>query len=381
MKIIFLEAVQDHGGARKSTLELAERLQNNGAEVSVIDFYGSNTDFVEDAKSKNLQLTILSKRNSPFIIQDKNYFKYLKNIIQFFFQSRKMKKKLSDVLSGFSADFIIVNNRKTLSIIPKNNNNKIIFFARGWFINKQIPKLDKILMKKKVDIYMAVSQSTRQALYCSEMQSLDNIHVVKNGIDLDKINQYNRPKNNIFTIVHSGGFIPDKGQQICLEIAAELKKKQLPFKLILTGKVYEEPDSQNYYQFIKESIKKINIEKEVEIIKNRNNILDVIASAHVLIHPSSTEGLPRVLMEAMALRTAVISNPVGGVTDFILDGYTGFLTDYNSVENYVEKLELLQNNAELKETITKNAFELIKTCYTANGQAESMLKLLTTELK
>src|SRR5690606_26154642 len=130
------------------------------------------------------------------------------------------------------------NNRKTLSLVPKSDSYKIIFFARGWFIPEQITKFDSIIMKKRVDIYMAVSQSTRQALFAGSMQKLENIHVVSNGIALNEITKFQDNKNSTFTIIHSGGFLPDKGQLQCLEIAKILKNRNLNFKLLLTGKVY-----------------------------------------------------------------------------------------------------------------------------------------------
>lgn len=65
--ILFLEAVQNFGGARISTLELAKRL-NGEYPVSIVDFYGSCFPFVRAASESGIKLEILDQRNDPYII-------------------------------------------------------------------------------------------------------------------------------------------------------------------------------------------------------------------------------------------------------------------------------------------------------------------------
>lgn len=379
MRVLFLEAVQDHGGARKSTLELAKRLQDKGVEVLVVDFYGTNQDFINDVQSKNLELRVLLKKDKPFIIKDSNIYIFFNNIIRFGIEYFKIKSALKNILHDFKPNYIVVNNRKTLSLVPKSDLYKIIFFARGWFIPEQITKFDSIIMKERVDIYMAVSQSTRQALFAGSMQKLENIHVVSNGIALNEITKFQDNKNDIFTIIHSGGFLPDKGQLQCLEIAKILKNRNLNFKLLLTGKVYNEVESEEYYQIVKKVLYEYNLTENVELIVNHNFVLDLIGKSHILIHPSSTEGLPRVLMEAMALKTVVLANPVGGITDFILDGFTGYLLRFNSIKDYADKIEFLYYNRSVMEDIRTRGFQLIRNCYTADNQVNAFISSLKND--
>jgi len=66
-KIVFLEAVQDYGGARISALELAERLSKKH-KVTIIDFYGSCKPFLENVRKRGIDLRIIDKRDNPYII-------------------------------------------------------------------------------------------------------------------------------------------------------------------------------------------------------------------------------------------------------------------------------------------------------------------------
>ena len=58
-KIVFLEAVQDYGGARISAVELAERLSKKH-KVTIIDFYGSCTPFLDNVTKRGRLFSFLS---------------------------------------------------------------------------------------------------------------------------------------------------------------------------------------------------------------------------------------------------------------------------------------------------------------------------------
>ncbi len=83
----------------------------------------------------------------------------------------------------------------------------------------------------------------------------------------------------------------------------------------------------------------------------------------LLVLPSYSEGLPTIILEAMACGTPVLATPVGAVPDVIKDGETGFIMENNSPECIAQNILRALNHGEL-EQITRQARSLVEKEYT-----------------
>jgi len=70
---------------------------------------------------------------------------------------------------------------------------------------------------------------------------------------------------------------------------------------------------------------------------------------HLLVLPSYTEGLPNIMLEAMACGTPVLATPVGAVPDVVVDGKTGFIMESNSPECIAENVARALSSPELEQ--------------------------------
>lgn len=381
--IAFLEAVQTFGGARKSTVELASRLIQRGIKVCVVDLNGCCQPFVDACNAAEVPLTILDKKDSPTIISTRNKLKKLLNQIHFFIYALRMGTRLRKFIEENNVNYVVVNNSKVLMLLlNKPLHIKVILFARGWFINSQIHKIDRLLYKKLIDKYVCVSEATRQAIYASGLTGLSNLYVVHNAIKTTNTNiekWESCHSGREIRILISGGFLPSKGLHIGLDIAKELKKTGHSFKITITGIIYKGLASTKYYNNICQRIKEEELADVINIVVNKNDVKEYFKWCDILLHPSDTEGLPRVVMEAMAFKKPVIANAVGGVTDYVLDGFTGFLPRYNHVADYVKDILLLVKDKTLYDKITDNAYELINTTFTEQHQVDKFLQVIEYE--
>lgn len=387
MKIIFLEAVQNFGGARKSTLELAVRLQNLGNEVLVVDFWGSCNPFIQKANDLKLNVKILDKREEPIVLSSSNKLKLVTNSLSYFFYEKKLKNNLNKIIKDFAPDVISLNNSKCLSIVPKNANFDIHYIARGWFNYNSVSFKDKYILRKYKDIsFFTVSQATRQAIFTGGFAKLENIYVLTDVIDenfaeniisQNSFLSWHDTEKRPFILHHCGGFIKTKGQHVSLEIAKKLKQNNIDFILNFTGIIYEGDDSKKYYQKLIDEIQANNLNDVVKIVLNPPNIMDYFYKSDLLLLPSYTEGLPRVILEAMSFGKPVIANPVGGIIDVVLNNYTGYITDFNSTDDYYNSiLELIKNKQKYKD-ISENCIRLIKENYSEKNQEELINKYFT----
>jgi len=100
----------------------------------------------------------------------------------------------------------------------------------------------------------------------------------------------------------------------------------------------------------------------------------------LLVLPSYTEGLPNIMLEAMACGTPVLATPVGGVPDVINDGETGFIMEDNSPESIAENVIRALNHPDFEE-IARNARALVEREFTFEKAVERYRSILDTALE
>jgi len=105
------------------------------------------------------------------------------------------------------------------------------------------------------------------------------------------------------------------------------------------------------------------------------NMPAVLNKLRLLVVPSLTEGLPNVVLEAMACGTPVLASPVGGIPDVICDGVTGFLLEQNSPQAICDAI-LDALNCERLEDITARARDLVERDFSRNAAMKRWRKLL-----
>jgi glycosyltransferase involved in cell wall biosynthesis len=179
---------------------------------------------------------------------------------------------------------------------------------------------------------VAISSFGRSQLYMrSHHLDWPKIHVVHCGLERSFFDgaATSVPKASRFVCV--GRLCEAKGQLLLIAAAARLKAAGIECELVLAG------DGPMRVE-IEKLIDELGLNSQVRITGwiSSNDVRSEILAARALILPSFAEGLPVVLMEAMALRRPVLSTYVAGIPELVISGENGWLFAAGSVEELVE---------------------------------------------
>jgi glycosyltransferase involved in cell wall biosynthesis len=194
--------------------------------------------------------------------------------------------------------------------------------------------------------------------------------VVRCGLPLKEISRSPAPHHNPDQLICVARLSAEKGLPGLLTVFAKLTIERPELKLLLVGDGSEK-------HALEQQARELGISSQVEFLgrQSESETLRLIARSKVLVLPSFMEGLPIVLMEAMALGTAAVSSNVAGVPELIADGTNGLLfpaSDWSRLEICVRRL---LNDAGLIETLTRNAERTISCHFDVRQSAKQLVKL------
>lgn len=106
-----------------------------------------------------------------------------------------------------------------------------------------------------------------------------------------------------------------------------------------------------------------------------------MAKCQVFVLPSRSEGLPRVLLEAMAAKKARISTKVGGIPEIVSDGQDGLLICPENVPQLVEALTTLISDSDYREKLAANGYERVLKEFTMEQYCEHYVAMINSVIK
>ena len=180
----------------------------------------------------------------------------------------------------------------------------------------------------------------------------DNAKVIRNPIKLKQSPLDYPSTDEGFKLVMIGRlYILDKGHDILLRILAKDKWKIRDIHLSIVG---DGPD----YEGLKSMASLLNI-KKLDFLGFQDNIEQIWLDHHALVIPSRSEGLPLVVVEAMAVGRTVIATYAGGTQELIQNGVTGYIGDATE-KGFEDTLEKAWSNRNNWKTIGLAASKFIK---------------------
>jgi len=182
---------------------------------------------------------------------------------------------------------------------------------------------------------VAISSYGRSQLFrWANYADWPKIKIVHCGLEQSFYNVESASANANFRLVCVGRLCAQKGQLLLLEAALQLSGKGIQFELVLAGDGEMRPE-------IERIISAYDLHEKVRITGwiSSTRVREEILNSCALVLPSFAEGLPVVIMEAMALRRPVISTYVAGIPELVLPENNGWLVSAGSVTELADAME------------------------------------------
>lgn len=190
------------------------------------------------------------------------------------------------------------------------------------------------------------------------------IEILRNGIDLGEVARAKRRGHKALraelgldahkvNIVFVGQVMGAKGLEELIAAMAKLQVSHPDTTLHIVGDHCIEA-YRPYRTHLELKIKVLGV-TGVMFTGWREDVLDIVALMDVFVLPSFAEGVPKSVIEAMALGKPVIATTVGSVPDLVRDGETGLLVPPRDIDALAEALTRLVEDPALRKSLGERA--------------------------
>ena len=272
----------------------------------------------------------------------------------------KLKTEYSHIITHFvelcTPFFYKVKQLTDAKVIAVDHNPRPLY---GYPFKKRINKrLKGILFSRYIDVFVAVSESTKKELVKDFGLHLRyKTEIISNGLDFTKYNKkQNFSTSNKFIVVSH--LRKEKGiQDLILAVNEMEERNSLDFSFDIYGKGY-------YKEELEEMIEKFSLQKFFNFKGSVSNLNQIYSHYDFLVHPSHGETFCYVVLESLICNLPVITTlKEGNVLGLIKENENGFLfqatkTDQlkRILENILNQKYILDNNSDINDNL--HAFSL-----------------------
>lgn len=239
----------------------------------------------------------------------------------------------------------------TAHLITRKIENARFICAIGWFARSQLMKL-------------------------SDPSLWPKLHVAPLGVDpaLFAPRPF-RSDFDVFEVLCVGRLTPAKGQHVLITAIHRLRSEGRRVRLRLVG---DGPDRRSLESAVRHSGLGDNVVLEGAV--NQDRIKDLYSRADAFALASFAEGIPVVLMEAMAMEIPCISTWITGIPELIRDGIDGLLTAPSDEVALAEAIARLMDDAGLRQRLGKAGRKRVIERYNLRPNVARLAEVFETQL-
>ncbi|MGE4046816.1 MAG: glycosyltransferase family 4 protein [Acetobacteraceae bacterium] len=185
-----------------------------------------------------------------------------------------------------------------------------------------------------------------------------SVSIVPNGVPATTARHARRGDNRGFHLVFVGNLLRDKGVSDLLEAMAQPALRDANVTLTLAGG--------GEIAYFRDMAERLGLSSRVFFTGwiDQTSVRETLVQADALVLPSYNEGLPLVVIEALASRVPAICTPVGAVPEMLEDGRTALFIRPHDPDHLAATVVRLMNDPELNDRLTEEGYALYRRQFT-----------------
>ena len=362
-RVIYLITDLDIGGAEKSLFQVATRLPRDEFSMQVITLTGGGkiAKWLEEEGIPVTSLDIKRVWDLAGLIRLRGLLKSLRPHIlhTFLFHANILGRVAA---AGLGAHAVI-------SSVRVADRRFKWHLALDW------------LSSPLMDLEVCVSEGVRRFTETRAKIPRRKLTVIPNGVDLaefeekgERIRKNLRLPPDVPLIVTIGRLERQKGISFFLQAAREVLQEFPQARFLIVGKG---PDEGKLISLARN----LGIKKAVRFLGFRNDVPEVLAAADMFVLASLWEGMPNVVLEAMASGKPVVGTQVEGTEELVIPGETGLLVPPADAKALARNICRLIQESGLARRMGQAARKQVKEHYTVQTMVERYAQLYRDILK
>ena len=202
---------------------------------------------------------------------------------------------------------------------------------------------------------------------------LNSVAVIPNGVDTSVFYSGTDQSSIGKIILFVARLVSNKGPEALIRAAPLVLAQHPQAQFVLVG------DGPLRVR-LQEQVSQLGIGHAVQFLGLRHDVPDLMRRATLFVRPSTLEGMPLTVLEAMASALPVVATPVGGTAELVKDGVNGYLVpvgDHGVLANSIIKL---LDNCALAREMGRQGREIVEASYSWDVVTEQTERVYTEEV-
>ncbi|MEO5861393.1 MAG: glycosyltransferase [Burkholderiales bacterium] len=394
VRILLVDTGKEWGGGTNSMIELLKRIDRERFSITAL-FYinypkGIDLDLRSELDRIGTSLKLLTPLRQPrwakvakelarvFAFWSRGVQKFIIFKIELAWRIRPTARRIAAIIQEGGYHLLYLNNQPSSNLegylaagqtaIPLVQHARIV---------ARLNRAEVELINRYASRIICVSQGVCDDLLRQAIAP-EKCIVVYNGIDTRQalVKEFRgAPAGSGSTdrpvkIGTVGQLAVRKFTEHLLEAAAILRsRKTRPFSVQVIGAGPRD-------KFLELRTKELDLTAIVSFAGFLANPFAAMADFDIFVLTSSTEGFPRVILEAMMLGKPVVASRIVGAEELVRDGTTGLLYEFGNIKSLAEKLQCLVENVELRQRMGHNGQEVVTKDYSIERYVAGVERVL-----